>query len=125
MGTLLYFLCWARACSSPKSNCFDDVVISRIADYNEIVTAANGNRQDAANYFNSSSWKNVFPDLDADEGVNAENINYLNKLKSGNYDLIKYTDSSTPNNVHFLAGDAATVTTSNAEFDLQVDISGL
>lgn len=124
-GICCTFYVGPGACSSPKTNCFDEVVISRIEDYNELVDAANGGKQEVADYFNSESWKNIFPDLDADEGENSANIDYLRKLQSGDYDLVIYVHGDTPDKVNFLAGDDDEVTENNAEFDLQVDISEL
>jgi hypothetical protein len=113
------------ACSSPASDCWDDVPI-KAPPYVVIKDVADGDEADVAAYFNSEDWKDVFPDLDTDEGENAQNITYLEALQSGEYEM-SYGEDTYSNMAYFYCGkaDETPISKENFEFVFAVDISDL
>ncbi|HNR47776.1 MAG TPA: hypothetical protein PKN14_00875 [Bacteroidia bacterium] len=109
-------------CVKPKVNCFAEVIITGLQAYNDLISASNGTSESTSQYFNSDAWRNIFPDLDVDEGEYSDNIKYLNKLQSGNYALIYQTEGDI---TYFFAGDPDNLTFDNFEFVLQVNTSEL
>lgn len=107
-------------CVPPKVNCFEEIVIT---PNDEILAQAIDDLDDAilqgANaikeFFDSGSWGTIWPDLDADEGENASNIDYLEKLQSGNYTMKKITETPF---YYYLSGEGTTWSNSEAEFVL-------
>jgi hypothetical protein len=116
-------------CSTPPTNCFPDVIISpeRVGAYDELLRAVEEDHDAIAAFFNDPElWSEIWPDLDADEGPGAENIEYLTKLQSGYYDMIFSYDEES-HVMHFIAGLAeyGQINEDNFEFVLTVDITEL
>jgi len=71
-------------CLPPAVECFDDVVATGLGTYvDEFEDAIAGGASEIATFFTTGNYEQLFPDFDE-----AANIDYLEKLQSGNYYIV-------------------------------------
>lgn len=95
-------------CPYEGGNCADPpVVIKPKPELTALRIAADAGPLEVANYFNSSSWYQIFPYL--------TNTTLLLNLQSGTYDIVRATDNQ---GIEYYVTGLGTVTDTNFDFVL-------
>ena len=103
----------AQECIPPSQNCMETIVITpqKVNPYRNFLNSVEDGPISIANYFTNGDWHDLFPNIDTDDLMN---------LRSGNYNIIAVDDG---NIIYYLAGQTGTLSTTNEDFVLSVDIS--
>jgi len=103
----------AQECVTPSQNCMEIIIITpqKASPYDNFVYSVENGSSSIADYFTNGDWDDLFPNIDNDDLIN---------LKSGTYNIIPVEDGDI---VYYLAGPSGTLSTTNIDFVLSVDIS--